>query len=45
MFEIRISFIKHSNIVNNKHLNSCGLHLNYTGTVALANNILKIINV
>ena len=38
-------FIKHSNIVKNKHLNNSGFHLNYTGTVALANNFLKIINV
>ena len=40
-----LAFIKHSNVVGNKHLNSSGLHLNYTGTVALANNFLKIIDV
>ena len=38
-------FIKHSNIVKNKHLNNSGLHLNYMGTVTVANNFLKIINV
>ena len=35
-------FIKHSNIVKNKHLNNSGLHWNYMGTVALANNFLNV---
>ena len=36
-------FIDNSNIVANKHLNGSGLHLNYKGTVKLANNILSSI--
>ena len=34
-----------NNIVPKKHLKGGGVHLNYSGTVALANNFLKIINV
>ena len=40
-----LGFIRNSNILVDKHLNGSGLHLNQQGTVALANNFLKIINV
>ena len=38
-----LMFIDHSNISANKHLNGSGLHLNYKGTVTLANNFLRYI--
>ena len=37
-------YIDHSNI-SNKHLNGSGLHLNFNGTVALANNFLSSIKI
>ena len=40
-----LAFLNNLNIVPKKHLNGSGVHLNYNGTVALANNFLKIINV
>ena len=36
-----IMFIDNSNILANRHLNGSGLHLNYKGTVTLANNFLN----
>ena len=36
-----LCFIDNSNILANKHLNGSGLHLNYKGTVTLANNFLN----
>ena len=39
--ERNIGFIDNSAIDTKKHLNSSNLHLNYSGTVALANNFLK----
>ena len=36
-----LMFIDHSNISADKHLNGSGLHLNYKGTVTLANNFLS----
>ena len=36
-------FIDNTNIVTTKHLNGSGLHLNYKGTVKLANNFLSSI--
>ena len=44
MYEIRSGFLDNANITN-KYLNGSGLHLNYHGTAALANNFLRIINV
>ena len=38
------AFVNNSNI-KKKHLNGSGVHLNYSGTVLLADNILKFINV
>ena len=40
-----LGFMNNSNIFINKHLNGSGLHLNYYGNIALANNFLKVINV
>ena len=40
-----LGYVNHSNILTKKHLNGSGLPLNYHGTVALANNFLKIINI
>ena len=40
-----LGFMDNSNIMINKHLNGSGVHLNYNGTIALANNCLKAINV
>ena len=37
-------YIDNSNIFARKHLNGSGIHLNYAGTVQLANNILNCIN-
>ena len=42
--ELGLGYIDHSNISNN-HLNGSGLHLNYHGTVALARNFLRSINI
>ena len=39
-----ILFIEHSNILK-KHLNGSGIHLNYQGTVILANNFVAHIKV
>ena len=39
-----LCFLDNSNI-SKKHLNGSGLNLNYHGTVALANNVLRMINV
>lgn len=39
-----IYFLDNSNISPDIHLNGSGLHLNYNGTVELANNFLDIIN-
>ena len=36
-------FIDNANILPKKHLNGSGLHLNYRGTVTLANNFLSSI--
>ena len=38
-----LGFIDNSNITK-QHLNGSGVHLNFQGTVALANNFLRIIN-
>ena len=38
-------FIEHSNIFQKQHLNGSGLHLNYKGTVTLANNFLTHIKI
>ena len=38
-------FIDNSNILANKHLNGSGLHLNYKGTVTLAQNFLSYMKV
>ena len=38
-------FLNNNNIVPKKHMKGGGVHMNYSGTVALANNFLKIINV
>ena len=40
-----LCFINNSNISVNKHLNGSGLHLNQTGTNALAKNFLRVINI
>ena len=40
-----LGFMKNYNISVKKHVNGGGLHLNYNGTKALANNFLKAINV
>ena len=40
-----LGFMNNCNISFKKHLNRSGLHLNYIGTIALANNFLKAINV
>ena len=42
--ENNIYFIDNSNISAHKHLNGSGIHLNYTGTIQLANNYLDCIN-
>ena len=43
--ENSLNFIDNSNISINKHLNGSGLHLNFNGTVRLANNFLDAIKV
>ena len=40
-----IYFIDNTNISIDKHLNGSGLHLNYKGTVTLANNFLNSIKI
>ena len=40
-----LGFISNTNILVTEHLNGSGLHLNYHGTKALANNFLNVINV
>ena len=40
-----LGYMNNSNICVDTHLNGSGMHLNYSGTVTLANNFLKIINV
>ena len=40
-----IFFIDNTNISINEHLNGSGLHLNYNGTVTLANNFLNSIKI
>ena len=40
-----ICFTDNTNISINKHLNGSGLHLNYKGTVTLANNFLNSIKI
>ena len=40
-----LGFISNTNILVTDHLNGSGLHLNYLGTKALANNFLNVINV
>ena len=40
-----LGYIENTNIKVHKHLNGSGLHLNYYGTVALANNFLDVINI
>ena len=40
------SFVFVDNLnIKSKHLNGSGLHLNYSGTVMLANNLLKAIDI
>ena len=39
-----ISFCDNSNISKSYHTNGSGLHLNYKGTVTLANNFLRCLN-
>ena len=39
-----LTFCDNSNISRNYHTNGSGLHLNYRGTVALANNFLRCLN-
>ena len=41
---INFIYIDNSNIHSKRHLNGSGLHLNYSGTVTLANNLLDAIN-
>ena len=40
-----VGYMNNSNKCVDTHLNGSGMHLNYSGTVTLANNFLKIINV
>ena len=42
--QLSFGFIDNSNL-GFKHLNNSGIHLNYLGTNALANNFLKVINI
>ena len=41
---LKFHFIDNSNIIPENHLNGSGLHLNYKGTTALANNFLSFSN-
>lgn len=43
--EQNIFYLDNSNITARKHLNGSGVHLNYAGTLQLANNYLNAINV
>ena len=38
------TFCDNSNISRNYHTNASGLHLNYKGTITLANNFLRCLN-
>ena len=40
-----LGFMDHSNILAHKHLNGSGIHLNFNGTITLADNFLKVINI
>ena len=40
-----LGFMDHSNILAHKHLNGSGIHLNFNGTINLADNFLKVINI
>ena len=43
---VTFSFVFVDNLnIKSKHLNGSGLHLNYSGTVMLANNLLKAIDI
>ena len=39
-----VQFLDHSNISSRYHLNASGLHINPKGTIALAQNFLRCIN-
>ena len=43
--EIGLSFIDNSNLILNSHFNSKGIHLNFKGTQALANNFMNAIKI
>ena len=40
-----IGFMDNTNILAHKHLNGSGIHLNFNGTITLADNFLKVINI
>lgn len=42
---VNISYLENDNIKLNYHLNGSGVHLNFKGTIALANNFLNVIKI